>query len=70
MGRPKSEKKRVLVIRCKDEVFLAFKELQLELMKKKKSVSLEDVLVELLKYHPKGVELLAKYGIRPSDTLW
>jgi len=70
MARPRTGKERVLTIRCRNEVFLALKELQLELMKKKRSVSLEDVLIELLRYHPRGLELLSKYGIKMEDSLW
>jgi len=71
-GRPKSDKDAGIYITCSKKTFLAWKEFVIYLMnEKKKNISYEEALIELLKYHPKGLELVKKYNLeKPKDSLW
>lgn len=71
-GRPRSGKDYVIYIMCRKEVFWIWKELENELIKKKRGrITYEDILLELLRFHPKGQELMKKYNLYvDKEYLW
>jgi len=71
-GRPKTERDHGLYFRVRFEVLSAFKEFVNWLSHtKRKRICYEEALIELMKSHPKGLEILKKYKIlKEKDVLW
>jgi len=58
-------------IKCRKELYFAFQELKVIMSsEQKRNLTYEDVLIELMKLHPKGREILVKHGLIQLHRYW